>query len=398
MPAFDDLQASYATQWKTMVVLPQWAFAVEQAARRIVKNKARYQMVEAKTGVPWFFIGTINELESGGDFSTFLGNGEPLDRKTRLVPKGRGPFKTWEAGAIDAIKYDGLDKVKSWQIERIAYQGEGYNGWGYHNHGAPSAYLWSGSNVYKGGKYIADGVWSASAKSQQVGIMPLLRVMAAIDSSIQIGVPTASVPVPGSVFVDRVAAAMKAKGYRIDTGPGEINLVYIESYNRDGTKNDGKPDLWNDVHMVFTYEGGKPVAKGSWTCTTQPGFYYTEHPLNPEKGAANIKPGQYTAWRVGLHRGQYEALVQRGKLTLTRDKNKDYEREGDREEIGEYQGINQHHGNNAATVGPHSAGCLTSKMVDGHEDKMRIVKSDPRFLANHSFMFTTAILAQGDVP
>ena len=53
-----------------MVVLPQWAFAVEQAARRMVKNKARYQTVEAKTGVPWFFIAAINELESGGDFST----------------------------------------------------------------------------------------------------------------------------------------------------------------------------------------------------------------------------------------------------------------------------------------------------------------------------------------
>ena len=59
--------------------------------------------------------------ESGADFSTYLGNGEPLTRRTRIVPKGRGPFKTWEDGAVDALRFDSLDDVlaEDWTIEGV---------------------------------------------------------------------------------------------------------------------------------------------------------------------------------------------------------------------------------------------------------------------------------------
>ncbi len=409
-PDFESVRADYSRKWKDMVLSPTWTGALEVAARKLIKNSERYQSVEKKTGVPWYLIAALHERESDADFSTYLGNGEPLNRVTRLVPRGRGPFKDWEAGAIDAIKYDGLDKIASWPIERIAYEAEGYNGWGYRNRGVPSAYLWSGSDIYRGGKYIADGVWSSSARDKQAGVMSLLRTMAAEDNSIQIGIvgpPTAPVtmptpvPVPvtsGREFIDRVVAGMEAKGYRIDKKPGEVNIVYIEGRDRfTGARNDGRPDLWNDVRMVFSYKDGRPVDLGEWTSTTQPGFYFTRNPLNPG-GAASIKPGQYTAWKVDLHRGQYEALCQRGELTLTRDFNKDYKREGDKEETGTWEGINQHHGNDAATVGPHSAGCLVGRRIDGHEDFMSIVKSDPRYRADRNYMFTTTVLAQDEVP
>ena len=36
-----------------------------------------------------------------------------------------------------------------------------------------SAYLWSFTNIYTGGKYIADGVWDEKAISKQVGVAAL---------------------------------------------------------------------------------------------------------------------------------------------------------------------------------------------------------------------------------
>jgi len=190
---------------------------------------------------------------------------------------------------------------------------------------------------------------------------------------------------------------MTLKGYAIDRAFGQINIAYAEGHNRDGTRNDDKSGYWNDVRLVWTYRDGKPVQLGAWTATTRPGPSYTQHRLNP-KGAANIVPGQFTAWRVGMHRGQYEALVQRGVLKVARDDNEDYLREGDFIETGEYEGINQHHGSNASEVGPHSAGCLVAKMIDGHQEFMAICKFDPRYIADHDFMFTSTILAQSEVP
>ena len=201
----------------------------------------------------------------------------------------------------------------------------------------------------------------------------------------------------GTDLLSRVIAGMGAKGYPIDRGPGEINIAYAEGHDRDGKRNANTPGLFNDVRMVFDYADGAPRLLGSWTGSTQPGAYYTMKPLNPQ-GCANIYPGSYRAWKVGLHRGQYEALVQRGTIKLTRDKNKDFRREGDAVEVGDYEGVNQHHAANAGEVGPHSAGCLVGKMVDGHEEFMRIVKTDPRWKADRNFMFTTAILAQSEVP
>jgi hypothetical protein len=127
-----------------------------------------------------------------------------------------------------------------------------------------------------------------------------------------------------------------------------------------------------------------------------PGAYYTEHPVNPA-GAARIEFGQYQAWRVGMHRGDHEALVQRGKVTVCRDLNKDMIRTGDARDIADNFGINQHGPSGAEeapdSVGKFSAGCLVGKTMAGHRAFMAIVKADPRFVA----VFRTAILAERDV-
>ena len=91
-------------------------------------------------------------------------------------PSGNPPF-TWEESAADAMAFHELTQVTDWSIERLAYEFERYNGFGYrqyHPH-VKSPYLWSFSNHYTQGKYVADGRWSETAVSQQCGAMVLVK-------------------------------------------------------------------------------------------------------------------------------------------------------------------------------------------------------------------------------
>lgn len=193
----DDVKYSveYADQWRRMVILPEKATAVDSIAHKLLANKARYQAVQVRTGVPWAVIAVLHNRESDADFNTQLAQGDPLNHVSTNVPAGRGPFPTWEDGAYDAlVTLSHLDQVKNWSIERVCYECERYNGWGYRNKGVPSAYLWSFSNIYQGGKFIADGVWSATAQDQQCGTLPTLKRMMEIDTSIQFGVTGVVMP------------------------------------------------------------------------------------------------------------------------------------------------------------------------------------------------------------
>ena len=54
---------------------------------------------------------------------------------------------------------------------------ERYNGWGYRRYHQQvlSPYLWSSASHYLRGKYVADGSWSDTAVSRQVGGAALIR-------------------------------------------------------------------------------------------------------------------------------------------------------------------------------------------------------------------------------
>ena len=65
--------------------------------------KARYQAVSAKTGVPWPVIAVIHERECSQDWTGSLAQGDPWNRVSVHVPAGRGPFRSWEEAAVDAL-------------------------------------------------------------------------------------------------------------------------------------------------------------------------------------------------------------------------------------------------------------------------------------------------------
>lgn len=187
---YASLRPEYARLWAGMSVRSDKLQAIDATARKILSTKGRYEAVEAKSGVPWYVIALIHAMESDLDFSTHLHNGDPLSARTRQVPKGRPetgvpPF-IWEVSAADALDYDNFEDVSVWTIERIAYQLEGYNGWGYRRNHATvlSPYLWSCSAHYSRGKYASDGKWDADLVSEQIGAMVLLKRLMALDATI----------------------------------------------------------------------------------------------------------------------------------------------------------------------------------------------------------------------
>lgn len=172
-----DLREANAQRWQAMKINPAKSQQFKNVADKILMNKNRYMFVAAKTNVPWEVIGVIHYRESSCNFNTYLGNGEPLSRKTRLVPKGRGPFATWEDGAVDALMNAspkaGLNK--DWSIGGTLDIVEKYNGLGYARMDKPSPYVWAGTNQYTQGKYVADGVYDPSHVDTQLGCAGILR-------------------------------------------------------------------------------------------------------------------------------------------------------------------------------------------------------------------------------
>jgi lysozyme family protein len=183
---YRDKWPEYAKQCDEMVINSSRVGEFNRLAQFAIDHKARYVAIEQKTDVPWWLIAVLHRRESDANFNTYLGNGEPLNRVTQLVPRGRGPFPSFEAGAIDALHIDGLDKVvPPWPIEKALYYCELFNGAGYHNRGLPSPYVWGGTNQQRPGKFVSDGVFDPRAMDSQPGCAPILSTIGLLDKSVR---------------------------------------------------------------------------------------------------------------------------------------------------------------------------------------------------------------------
>ena len=159
---------------------------VDKAAAKAIKYKKKYVSVAKVIGCPWEFIAAIHMRESNADFRGVLHNGQKIigtGRKTTLVPKGQGPFDTWEEAAIHSLKRMKIHKITDWSNGRMCYQLERYNGWGYQRKGRSkrSPYLWAGSNLQKAGKYVADGKYSSRTWDKQLGAVTVLKKIRQLD-------------------------------------------------------------------------------------------------------------------------------------------------------------------------------------------------------------------------
>jgi len=151
--------------------------------------------------------------------------------------------------------------------------------------------------------------------------------------------------------VNEMIEALNRLGHKVFIN-GDYNLNLI------GIRKDYQASNRFDDTMVAFYKVGGRWQIDHWPVTTDPGWYYLENGLS--KGTAILKEGQYRgAYRLGLHKGQYKALVQAKPVTVYRDANKDHRLDTARTETGLF-GINIHRAGQwaaSAKVDKWSAGC-----------------------------------------
>ena len=118
-----------------------------------------------------------------GKFKIYLHNGQQLGKKTTITPIGKN-FKRnqFVKAAIDAIhdknkfrkKYKLTKKSKD-MAAMLAFA-EKFNGTGYTDyHKGNNPYLYSGTNIYKKGKYDYDGHYNSNLVDRQVGVFALIN-------------------------------------------------------------------------------------------------------------------------------------------------------------------------------------------------------------------------------
>jgi len=168
--------------WDTMQIDTARSKNIALAAARLKKSASVYQDVQRITGVPYPLIAAIHYRESSADFMTYLGNGQVLSQRTTIVPKGRGPFATWQQGAIDALMLDGLADVQDWRLEKQLYYAELFNGAGYWNRRQTSPYVWAGTNHQVKGKYRTDGKFDKQMWDIQPGVAALMLSLYRLDA------------------------------------------------------------------------------------------------------------------------------------------------------------------------------------------------------------------------
>lgn len=171
----------YLKNYNEAEVDPERQWEVDAACQKILTNKGNYQEVSFKTGVPWDVIAVIHYRESSLNFKCVLHNGERIigtDKKTKLVPPGRGPFNSWRDSAVDALLLKKYLFPKIWSIENQLTFIEAYNGLGYKKRGELSPYLWAATNKHdETGKYVADGHYESNAIEKQLGAVAILKTL-----------------------------------------------------------------------------------------------------------------------------------------------------------------------------------------------------------------------------
>jgi hypothetical protein len=185
-------------------------------------------------------------------------------------------------------------------------------------------------------------------------------------------------------MLSSIVHALQTKGYVVYTRPFELNIVGVRA-------NSIVPNRFDDQINVFFKNNSNQWIHYLFPATTDPGTYWLKNPMNPQ-GTAILKHGQYKqAYQIGLHRGQYYALVQRQPVTVLRD----YDRNAvldffnGRLETGLF-GINIHRASvngTTKTIDRYSAGCQVFANITDFNHFMQLCDQHKRAYGN-SFTYT----------
>lgn len=160
--------------------------------------------------------------------------------------------------------------------------------------------------------------------------------------------------------------ALKDNNFVIYDQPFQLNIVGVRNAQSEPNKFD------DQLYVFYKDENWNWVLK-EYPITTDTGTYWLLNPMS-SLGTAMLKEGQYIdAYKQGLHKGQYTALVQDKPVTTYRDYDRNaYFDIGQRETTGMY-GINIHKaGADSQNVDKWSAGCQVFQKSDDFQEFMQL--------------------------
>lgn len=181
----DKSRAYYERCWREMRVEAKHLNDIHVGARLIAHNiDGLYLPAQRKTGVPWPMFALTHYREFACNPDGQILNGQNWRVRTTKVPRGIGPFQSWEDAALEAAASSdkqrpwrqGWVDIRKWDIPTMLYELEKHNGFGYAGRDADSPYLWNFTHIgWFDGKYVADGVYDPAAKDKQCGVAPILK-------------------------------------------------------------------------------------------------------------------------------------------------------------------------------------------------------------------------------
>ena len=190
---------------------------------------------------------------------------------------------------------------------------------------------------------------------------------------------------------EQIEAAVRAKGYVWFDGAKDydVNIVGIRNSAPGQTVTNAFDD-W----LTLSYKIAGQWKFHVWPATTDPGKKGVLEYGNPG-GVARLVEGQYRgSHTIGLHKGKYKALRQKGVVKVFRDANKDMKYDETRISEGVF-GINIHKaGRDSTFVENWSEGCQVFKREADFNEFMAVCT---KARENHGNSFTYTLIESNDI-
>lgn len=148
-----------------------------------------------------------------------------------------------------------------------------------------------------------------------------------------------------------------------------------------------RPDEFDDLlHVVYKLDG--KYIETIFPATLDAGKHWMENPSRSDGTAVLIHPYQYrSAFTFGMHKGQYDCLVQRKEIPVWREK--DLDLEIDEHNPSTAWAIQIHRAashERSSQVGRYSAGCLV--IQTGFSEFMDLCRQQKTFTGSSIFSLT----------
>lgn len=192
------------------------------------------------------------------------------------------------------------------------------------------------------------------------------------------------------ITIDRLREAFDRLGY-VFFENGDYNLNIIGIRTKDKSSNS-----FNDF-IAVAFKSNNQWQLDLFNVTTDPGAYWLKHPMNV-KGTAVLATGQHRGcYKLGLHQGKYEALVQAKPVSVYRDNNLDNAIDDKGALDYGFHGINIHRANakhESKQVDKWSAGCQVFAAPDDYHYFISLCKKTSE---RYGSKITYSLIEEGDL-